>query len=164
MLFLARIDAGQWPVHRVQVSLDDLVLDASKSARALGEDKGVTIEVEDAEAIAVKGDPTLLRQLFMILLDNAVKFTPAGGKVSVRTASNRRHARVTINDTGVGIPASALPHVFERFFRADPARSRGGAGLGLSIARWIVDSHRGQIHVVSAEGTGTTVEVSLPLA
>ena len=100
----------------------------------------------------------------MILLDNAIHFTPEGGSVTATAEKNGRACHVTINDTGVGIPASALPHVFERFFRADPARSRGGVGLGLSIARWIVDVHRGRIEVQSAEGRGTTVRVSFPSA
>jgi len=164
MLFLARIDAGQWPIQKARVSVDDLLLDAAKSARALSDAKNVEIAVETAHKATVYGDPTLLRQLFMILLDNAVKFTPEGGKITVTSQRNGRRHFVRIADTGVGIPASAVPHVFERFFRADPARSRGGAGLGLSIARWIVEVHRGQIGVESAEGAGTTVKVALPTA
>jgi signal transduction histidine kinase len=162
MLFLARIDAGQWPIQKAKVSLDDLLLDATKSARALSEGKNIEIALNTSHRATVYGDPTLLRQLFMILLDNAVKFTPEGGKITVTSQRNGRRHFVSIADTGVGIPASAVPHVFERFFRADPARSRGGAGLGLSIARWIVDVHRGQIGVQSAEGAGTTVKVTLP--
>lgn len=162
MLVLARIDAGQWPVHKGKVFLDGILMDAVQSATALGEGKNVQVEIGALEAAAVTGDPTLLRQLFMILLDNAVKFTPEGGKVVVNAERNGRRSRVTITDTGVGIPASALPHVFERFFRADQARSRGGAGLGLPIARWIVDVHRGRIDVQSKEGEGTSVRVTLP--
>lgn len=162
MLVLARIDAGQWPIHRATVQLDDIVLDAANSARALGDDKQVELDVGTLAPTTVNGDPTLLRQLFMILLENAIKFTPEGGKVTVRVERNRSRTHVTISDTGAGIPANALPHVFERFFRADPARSRGGAGLGLPIARWIVDSHKGRIKVQSVEGRGTVVKVTLP--
>lgn len=164
MLVLARIDAGQWPVHRSKVFLDDVLLDAAQSARALGDGKNVQVEVGELHEAVVSGDPTLLRQLFMILLDNAVKFTPDGGKVTLSASRNGRHSSVTIKDTGVGIPASALPHVFDRFFRADPARARGGAGLGLSIARWIAEAHRGRIDLQSEEGKGTTVKVTLPAA
>jgi signal transduction histidine kinase len=164
MLLLARADAGQWPVQKVRVFLDDILMDAASAARALGTAKNVHIEMNTLEEASVHGDPTLLRQLFMILLDNAIKFTPDGGKVIAMAERNGRICRVTIEDTGVGIPASALPHVFERFFRADPARSRGGTGLGLSIARWIVDSHGGRIDVTSSEGKGTTVKVVLPAA
>lgn len=162
MLLLARIDAGQWPVQKARVYLDDLLMDATKSAEVLAEGKDVKVEVGQLDDASVNGDATLLRQLFMILLDNAVKFTPEGGTVTVAAHKNGRRAVVSISDTGVGIPASAVPHVFERFFRADPARSRGGAGLGLSIARWIVDVHRGRIRVDSTEGRGTTISVELP--
>jgi signal transduction histidine kinase len=164
MLLLARADAGQWPVQKVKVFLDDVLMDAASAARALGTPKNVTIEMNTLEEAAVNGDPTLLRQLFMILLDNAINYTPEGGKVFAMAQKNGRTCFVTIQDSGAGIPSSALPHVFERFFRADPARKRGGAGLGLSIARWIVDAHRGRIEVQSAEGRGTTVKVSFPTA
>ena len=164
MLLLARADAGQWPVQKTKVFLDDVLMDAASAARALGSAKNVRIDLGTLDEAAVSGDPTLLRQLFMILLDNAIHFTPEGGNVTAMAEKNGRACHVTIQDTGVGIPASALPHVFERFFRADPARSRGGVGLGLSIARWIVDVHRGRIAVQSAEGKGTTVKVSFPSA
>jgi signal transduction histidine kinase len=164
MLLLARADAGQWPVQKVKVFLDDVLMDAATAASALGSSKNVHVELENVDEVAVQGDPTLLRQLFMILLDNAITFTPEGGKVTALAEKNGRSCHVVIRDTGVGIPTSALPHVFERFFRADPARVRGGAGLGLSIARWIVDAHRGHITVDSAEGSGTTVRVSFPSA
>jgi signal transduction histidine kinase len=118
--------------------------------------------VPELPRTTVTGDPTLLRQLFMILLENGIKFTPPGGKVAVRIERNRTRTHVTIADNGAGIPANALPHVFERFFRADPARSRGGTGLGLPIARWIVESHKGRIQVQSTEGKGTMVRVTLP--
>jgi signal transduction histidine kinase len=164
MLLLARADAGQWPIQKVKVFLDDILMDAASAARALGTAKNVQIELGALDEAAVNGDPTLLRQLFMILLDNAITFTPEGGKVIAISEGNGRRCHVTIQDTGVGIPSSALPHVFERFFRADPARSRGGAGLGLSIARWIVDVHRGRIEVESTEGKGTSVTVTFPRA
>ena len=164
MLLLARADAGQWPVQKVKVFLDDVLMDAASAARALGTSKNVHIDLGTLDEAAINGDPTLLRQLFMILLDNAINFTPVGGSVTAMAERNGRACHVTIKDTGMGIPASALPHVFERFFRADPARSRGGVGLGLSIARWIVEVHSGRIEVQSAEGRGTTVRVSFPSA
>ena len=164
MLLLARADAGQWPVQKVKVFLDDVLMDAASAARALGTTKNVHIDLDTLDEAAINGDPTLLRQLFMILLDNAVNFTPEGGKVTAMAEKNGQNCYVTIKDTGVGIPSSALPHVFERFFRADPARSRGGVGLGLSIARWIVDVHGGRIDVKSSEGQGTTVRVGFPAA
>lgn len=160
MLFLARADAGQWPVHRERVFLDDILLDAASAARSLGARKGVEVKVAELEETCVSGDPGLIRQLWLILLDNAVQYTPPGGRVTASAVRRGNRCVVTIADTGIGIPATALPHVFDRFFRADSARGRGGAGLGLAIARWIVDAHGGEIEIDSTEGKGTTVRVS----
>ncbi|MGH7466473.1 MAG: sensor histidine kinase [Longimicrobiales bacterium] len=159
MLLLARADAGEWPLYRENVFLDDVLLDAASAARALGATKGVNVEVGVLEETPVQGDPNLLRQLFLILLDNAVNFTAEGGHVTASAQRNGTHCKVIVSDTGTGIPATALPHIFDRFYRADPARSRAGAGLGLSIARWIVDAHKAVITVDSKEGHGTKVEV-----
>ena len=160
MMLLARADAGQWPVVKDKVFLDDVLMDAVSAAQALGAEKGVDVGFDTLDETAVRGDPGLLRQLFMIILDNAVRFTPAGGKVTASATLDGRRCHVTISDTGTGIPASALPHVFDRFFRADPARGRSGAGLGLSIARWIVDTHHARIEIKSTENVGTTVRMT----
>ena len=114
----------------------------------------------------VEGDPDRLTQFFLILLDNAVKYTPAAGRISIALRRHRGWAEVTVNDTGIGIPVEDLPRVFERFYRADPARSRdpGGTGLGLGIARWIAVQHGGSIDLASAPGSGTSARVRLPLA
>lgn len=157
MLLLARADAGQWPVKREAIFLDDVLMDAVSSARALASQKRVDVLIADLQETPALGDPILLHQLFMILLDNAINFTPEGGSVTVAAERNGRAAEISVTDTGPGIPASALPHVFERFYRADPARSRAGAGLGLSIARWIVDQHGAQISIGSHNGRGTRV-------
>jgi signal transduction histidine kinase len=162
MLLLARADAGEWPVHRERVFLDDVLLDAASSAQALGERKGVRVEVGELQESAVEGDPVLLQQLVMILLDNAVAFTPADGRVTVSTRRNGAWCVLAVEDTGAGIAPGALPHVFDRFFRGDAARRRGGAGLGLAIARWIVETHGGRIDVASEMGTGPTFTVRLP--
>ncbi len=162
VLTIARADAGDWPVVRARLFLDDLVLDAAAAARVLGAGKGVQVEVEGLEEAPVLGDAALLRQLLMILLDNAVKFTPAGGEVRVGVTRRGEDVVASVSDTGPGIPPHQLPHVFERFFRGDPARARStGAGLGLSIARWIADAHEGEIAVVSPAGGGTRIEVTL---
>lgn len=160
MLLLARADAGQWPIARNKVFLDDVLMDAVSSAQALGDEKGVDVVIDSLDETAVMGDAGLLRQLFMIVLDNAVHFTPPGGRVTASAERDGRYCYITISDTGSGIPASALPHVFDRFFRADPARGRSGAGLGLSIARWIVDMHHARIDLKSVESVGTTVKIA----
>jgi signal transduction histidine kinase len=164
LLILARADAGERPIARERVFLDDLTLDAAGAARVVAQAKGVELELEEFGEAPVDGDPTLLRQLVMILLDNAVKFTARGGSVRVRVGKSSDRPTLVVEDTGVGIPAEQLPHVFERFYRGDPARSRGngsieGAGLGLSIAKWIADTHNAEISVSSEPGAGTRVLV-----
>jgi len=164
LLILARADAGERPIVRERVYLDDLTLDAAQAAQAVAQAKGVAIELDEFDEAPVQGDPTLLRQLVMILLDNAVKFTARGGTVRVRVGEHNDRPTLVVEDTGVGISAEQLPHVFERFYRGDPARSRGngsvdGAGLGLSIAKWIADAHGAEIALVSEPGNGTRVSV-----
>ena len=114
--------------------------------------------------VRVDADLVRVRQLLLILIDNALSHTPSGGGVSVGVTQRDGHARVTVADDGDGIPPEDLPHIFERFYRADKARTRenGGSGLGLAIAKWIVDAHNGEIVVKSAVGKGTEVAVSLP--
>jgi len=115
--------------------------------------------------VRVEADLVRVRQLLLILIDNALSHTPSGGDVSVGVTQRDGHARVTVADNGDGIPTEDLPHIFERFYRADKARTRedGGSGLGLAIAKWIVDAHKGEIAVKSTEGKGTEVDVSLPV-
>lgn len=169
LLTLARADAGDRPVERQRLFLDDLVLEAADAARLIGGGRGVTVAVGAFEECAVVGDPHLLRQLVMILLDNAVKFTPSAGQVLVDVGAQAGMAVLTVRDTGIGIPAEQLPYIFDRFYRGDQARTRvlaesGGAGLGLSIARWICDAHGGALTVTSAVGSGTEVTCHLPVA
>lgn len=170
LLTLARADAGERPVERRRVYLDDVVADAAGAAQALAAGRGVVLRIAEYDEALVVGDAALLRQLAMILLDNAVKFTPAGGEVQVRVGAPDARATLVVEDTGVGIAPDQLPHVFERFWRGDPARSRGsgsspgGTGLGLAIARWIADAHGAEIAVVSGPGPGTRVTVLFPVA
>jgi signal transduction histidine kinase len=170
LLTLARADTGERPLERKRLYLDDLALDAASAARAVGQSAGVDVVVEEFEETAIEGDAALLRQLLMILLDNAVKFTPPGGRVSVRVSAPGGRPMLSVSDTGVGIPPEQLPHVFERFYRGDAARSpgtsgsngRSGAGLGLAIGSWIADAHGAVISVVSEVDKGTTVTVDFP--
>jgi signal transduction histidine kinase len=165
LLILARADAGERPIARQRVYLDDLTLDAAGAARAVAQAKGVRLDVEEFDEAPVEGDPTLLRQLVMILLDNAVKFTAGGGSVRVRVGAPNGRPALVVEDTGIGIAPEQLPHVFERFYRGDPARSRtngtaaDGAGLGLAIAKWIADAHDAEIALASEPGEGTRVSV-----
>jgi len=171
LLMLARADAGQRPAHRVPMYLDDIALDAAESLRPIAGKRNVSIVIENFDETVVDGDPLLLHQLVVILLDNAIKYSANDGTVTVSVTARDGRAQLTIADRGPGIPADQLPRVFERFFRGDPSRSRPvaagateGAGLGLAIAKWIVDSHGATIALQSSVGVGTTAVVSMPLA
>ncbi len=167
LLTLARADSGQAELAREFVYLDALVDETAAGVRRLAEAKGVSVETRLAPDIAVVGDPVRLRQLVVNLLGNAVKYTPAGGRVRVTLgAVGHVQARLDVADSGIGIAPEDLPHVFDRFFRADKARARaeGGTGLGLAIARWSAETHGGRIDVRSRPGEGAVFTVWLPLA
>ena len=127
--------------------------------------KGLTLQCEHADAATVEGDAEWLERVVLNLLDNAIKFTPAGGRIVVAVSQADTEARLTVRDTGIGIDPASVPHIFEPFFRADPARSADveGAGLGLSLVQWVVDRHRGRVELESRPGQGSTFTVSLPL-
>ncbi|HEY3934267.1 MAG TPA: HAMP domain-containing sensor histidine kinase [Gemmatimonadales bacterium] len=169
LLILARADSGERPIVRARVFLDDIVADAAGAADAMAAARGVTLDLAEFDEAPVSGDAELLRQLVMIFLDNAIKFTPPGGHVEVRVGVQHERAVMTVTDDGPGIPPAQLPHIFERFYRGDPARPRdssaaaGGAGLGLAIAKWIADAHGGTVDVTSTEGRGTSISVQLPV-
>jgi signal transduction histidine kinase len=170
LLILARADAGERPIEHERVFLDDVTLEAAEAARAIAERKSVRLVVESFDEAAVAGDAALLRQLALILLDNAIKYTAANGTVSVSVRCDRGVAELAVSDSGIGIAPEDLEHVFERFYRADAARVRDGstasdgAGLGLSIAQWIAGEHGAHIAIVSAPGQGTQVTVQFPPA
>jgi signal transduction histidine kinase len=150
-------------MRRQPVFLDDLLVQASETVRTLATSKGVTLELGTFDEAPINADPELVRQLCLIILENAVKYTPSPGTVHADVATDGDLCRLTVRDTGPGIDAETLPHVFERFYRADPARGRaGGSGLGLAIARSIADAHGADIQVRSTAGRGTTVEVAFP--
>jgi len=133
--------------------------------RALATSKGITLEVGEFEEAKIAGDGALVRQLVLIVLDNAIKFTPVGGHVRLNVSVEDGRAAVVVSDTGMGIPAEQLPYVFERFYRGDPARrAADGTGLGLAIARWIAEVHGARIDIGSEPGVGTRVTLRFPLA
>lgn len=163
LLLLARVDAGERLLRRERLFLDDIAADAAGAARVVAQRRGLTLEVNRFDEAPIDGDRALVRQLLMIVLDNAVKFTPAGGRVRLGVSRENSHATAVVEDTGPGIPPEQLPHVFERFYRGDPSRSRAeGAGLGLAIARWIADAHGAEITVASQPGSGTRVAIRFP--
>jgi signal transduction histidine kinase len=125
--------------------------------------RGVHVDVTDFEETPVEGDAGLTRQLLTIVLDNAIKYTGAGGRVTIGVRGEDARGTLVIEDTGIGIPEAALPNVFDRFYRAESARQHAdGAGLGLSIARWIADAQHADLRISSKAGCGTRVQLSFP--
>jgi signal transduction histidine kinase len=163
LLVLARADAGERQIEKERIFLDDIAIDAAAAAQVIARQKGVDITVEDFEEAPVVGDASLIRQLAMIILDNAVKFTDAGGRVRVGVSIQDEAPTFSVDDTGIGIKQDELTRVFQRFFRGETARSRTeGAGLGLSIASWIAREHGAEISLKSEPGVGTRVVVTFP--
>ena len=166
LLALARAESAEEKLSLRKVNLSWLVSKLSSDVEMLCRDKGLSYELGQMANLVVKGDRTRLRQLFLNILDNAMKYTPSGGEISVSVHPEGEMAVVSVCDTGIGIPPEDLPHIFERFYRVDKARSRseGGSGLGLAIAQRIAEMHGGRIEVESRVGVGSTFRVYLPLA
>ncbi len=164
LLLLAQADAGELPLITQSLELDTLLLTVYEQVRVLAGENGPAVTLGRFEPVRVQADPDRLKQLLLNLASNAVKHTHAGGTVTLSVWPDGPEALMTVADTGEGIPAEDLPHVFERFYRVDKARARkqGGAGLGLSIAQWIAEAHNGRITVTSAAGAGTTFTIRLP--
>jgi heavy metal sensor kinase len=180
MFTLARADAGRRPLAREAFYLDELIVETARAAGVLAARKGVKVETEWSPEVRYYGDEHLLRQMLLNLLDNAIRHTPAGGRVRVSLNQDDSGCEVVVSDTGEGIPVEAQPHIFDRFYRVDKSRSRaganmngapngsganagGGAGLGLSIARWVAEAHGGTLRLVHSDPTGTVFAIALPL-
>lgn len=165
MLFLAKADAAREPLPALPLSLSDAVWSCLLPFESVAYEQGITLCSDVAPDIQVTGDEGQLKQLVRILLDNACKYAGGKGVVTLTLEREGDKARLMVNNTGAPIPPEHLPRLFERFYRADPSRSRdqGGYGLGLAIAHSITGRHRGRITVDSQEKTGTTFTVWLPL-
>ncbi len=161
---LARADSGAIAVERRPVDFTKLVNDSVEAVDMLAEDRNITLSGGSVPGLQLVGDEGRLRQLLLILLDNALKYTSEGGTVTVSAEPHGNSARLVVRDTGPGIDPADLPRIFERFYRADKARTGKGSGLGLAIARWIVDAHNGRITAANAPGGGALFTVTLPLA
>jgi heavy metal sensor kinase len=165
LLFLCREESGVGVSQFRPVRLDTLVREVAEHMEVAARDKGLDLVLDLQQTLHVSGEADRLRQLFFNLLDNAIKYTPAG-TVTIQGAAAGGHARVTVADTGIGIPDEHVPHVFERFYRVDPSRSpdTAGNGLGLAICRSIAESHAGRLEIASIVGMGTGVSLVLPIA
>ncbi len=164
MLSLARADAGQRKLNIEEFYVNDLIEECVRSARALALRKNLSLNFESSDDTAFRGDEDLFRRMVINLLDNAIKYTPDGGAVSVKLWRENGHVKLSVTDNGIGIPAEDAAHIFERFYRVDKARSRaeGGSGLGLPIVKWIAEAHHGSVSMESAPEHGSSFTVSLP--
>nr|WP_145405773.1 ATP-binding protein [Paenibacillus xylanexedens] len=164
LLTLARTDSNQLQIEQAQVEADIILVELAEQFQLLAATRDIQITLEPVEPLRLWGDHARIRQLFIIILDNALKYTPEGGHIRISGQVLSGQVDIRISDTGAGIAKADLPLIFERFYRGDKARSRleGGTGLGLSIARWIVDAHGGSIRIKSELGQGTEVQIRLP--
>ena len=165
LLALARADEGLVQFDHDTVQLDLLTSDVVDSMEALAAERKIILTVGELHTATILGDAARLIQVIMSLVDNALTYTNAGGSVTLSVKTTKTHALLIVRDTGIGIAPKDQPHIFERFYRADPARSRaaGGSGLGLSIVDWVVRAHDGTVSVESRPGQGSTFTVVLPL-
>jgi signal transduction histidine kinase len=166
LLFLSRADMGEVKMEHLPVPLDTLIEDLHRQALLLGQERDIQVVLRTTAPAVVLGDELRLRELFLNLLDNAVKYSRAGGTVDITLAIEQTQARLSVTDHGIGIAQEDQSRIFDRFYRTDDARAhtKKGTGLGLSICAWIVESHRGRIEVQSKVGEGSTFTVLLPLA
>jgi heavy metal sensor kinase len=167
LLLLARADAGLPALPLDRVELTPLVRDVCEQGQLLAQARQLEISSEAPEQpVYVDANDPALRRLLLLLVDNAVKYTPAGGRITVSVGMEPSGATVTVRDTGIGIPDTALPHVFDRFYRVDESRNReaGGVGLGLSIAQWIAERHHARLEAESVVGQGSAFRVRFPRA
>src|SRR5579864_1889007 len=163
LLNLARADAGHVSLHVEEFYVNDLLAECCRVIQAKAGAKKIDLECQCPEDVAYRGDPELIRRLVLNLLENAIRYTPEGGRVQISVEDSARELRIQVADTGIGIPPETATHVFERFYRGDQARSRqnGGFGLGLSIVKWIAESHNGSVELSSEPGQGSTFTVLL---
>jgi heavy metal sensor kinase len=164
LLALSRLDAGETQREPAEMDLAELARSTAEQMRLMAEDRGISIELSGLGSAFMQGDRSRVKQIIVNLLDNAIRFTPSRGSVILRTSEDETHALLEVIDTGVGIPKASLPLVFDRFYRADEARSRddGGAGLGLSIVKSICSMHGADIEVTSHLGEGSCFRVRFP--
>ena len=164
LLALSQFDYGQKTLQLKRLDFSDLVIEVCEQQRNQAKSKGVDVELAKTVPVVMEGDSARLRQMVRNVLDNAIKYTPSGGKVYVELDRSGEEVLLRVSDTGIGIPANALPNIFDRFYRVDQARTReeGGSGLGLSIVKQIIEAHGGRVSVQSEVGAGTVLTLIVP--
>ena len=163
LLFLARADAQQQLLEKEIFSLTEICHRSVASFELLAQEKEITLSFSGEEGISLLGDPARILQLLTIFIDNALRHTAAGGKILVSCRKSQGRTVLSVKDSGEGIAQEDLHRIFDRFYQSDASRNRSGAGLGLSMAKWIAEQHNGQIQVNSIQGAGSTFQVSFPL-
>jgi signal transduction histidine kinase len=167
LLDLSRLESGEVPLRREEVALAPLVTQVMSESEVASADRDVDVRSDVPDDLpTIEADPERVHQVLFNLVDNAVRYTPEGGEVRIDAERRNGSVEVRVADTGVGIPPEDLPRLFERFYRVDPSRARGdgGTGIGLAIARSVVEAHGGSIHAVSEPGHGSTFTFDLPVA
>jgi heavy metal sensor kinase len=164
MLSLARADASEHKLLYTEIYLNDLVEECCRAVQTLAVSKNITVTFTYDEDTEFSGDEDLLRRMILNLLDNAIKYTPQGGIVRVKLTDEPEQIQICVSDNGIGIPAEAAAHVFDRFYRVDKTRTRteGGSGLGLPIVKWVAEAHHGNVTLTSNPGLGSEFIVTLP--
>jgi signal transduction histidine kinase len=162
MLVLARADAGGYPMRRAEIDLDDVVRHCTRDLAPLASAKNIRLS-SHLEPVSVTADEALLRRMLGNILGNAVTYTPEGGAVKVTMVRRGSAVAIDVSDTGPGVPPDARDRIFERFVRLDPARREGGAGLGLSIARWIAEAHGGSVDLRTSGPDGSVFSATIPV-
>lgn len=162
IFFMARADANQMKLERTQFDYRVMIELAVRAYKPMAEEKGITLTADLDNGAVICGDEDKLRRVLRVLVENAIRHTPAGGTITVRMTHDAKMTELAVIDTGEGIPLIHQEHLFERFYQADRSRSKGGAGLGLAIAKWIVEEHGGTISLKSAVGEGAAFTVRLP--
>jgi signal transduction histidine kinase len=165
LLLLARSDSNQVEIESRPIQIMELVENVVGQFQPIAELKNIDLTMQSSDVIEILGDKERIVQLLVILLDNAIKYTPEGGTIMVGVHKKYNAAEIVVKDTGIGISSEDLPHIFDRFYRADKARAGKdrGTGLGLAIAKWIVEKHSGSIRAESTTGAGSMMVVTLPL-
>lgn len=164
LLFLARTDKGLYQLDKEEFLIDELIEEVGRETQLIDSEHEIICNKE--EGLLYYGNRKSLKQALRIFVDNSVKFTPKGGKITLSASSSKKHISMEIQDTGIGIPPEDIPHIFDRFYRSDKSRTKvtGGHGLGLSIAKWAIEAHNGNIKVRSKVDLGTKITILLPLS